>query len=65
MGVIDPLDAKTTTLQGRGKRVTLRDSSEKVLADFIIGNEIKGPERKEGAALRLRPGARIRSGPTA
>ena len=49
MGVIDPLDAKVTTLKGRGKRVTLRDASEKVLADFIIGNEIKGNERKEGS----------------
>jgi hypothetical protein len=50
MGVIDPLDTKVTTLSGRGKRVTLRDATEKVLADFIIGNEIKGTERKEGAA---------------
>jgi len=50
MGVIDPLDSKVATLQGRGKRVTLRDASEKVLADFIIGNEIKGSERKEGGA---------------
>src|SRR5208337_1204791 len=41
MGVIDPFDTKTTTLKGRGKRITLRDSSEKVLADFIIGNEVK------------------------
>src|SRR5262249_47718372 len=50
MGVIDPLDSKTTTLEGRGKRVTLRDASEKVLADFIIGNDIKGTERgKEGS----------------
>src|SRR3954453_22088930 len=40
MGVIDPLDAKVMTLQGRGKRITLRDPSEKVLADIIIGNEI-------------------------
>ncbi len=52
MGVIDPLDSKVTTLQGRGKRVTLRDASEKVLADFIIGNEIKGSERKEGGAAQ-------------
>src|SRR5262245_22905496 len=37
--VIDPLDAKATSLKGRGKRVTLRDASEKVLADFIIGKE--------------------------
>ncbi|MGP0062575.1 MAG: DUF4340 domain-containing protein, partial [Isosphaeraceae bacterium] len=51
MGVIDPLDAKTATLQGRGKRVTLRDSTEKVLADFIIGREIKGADRKEGTSL--------------
>ncbi len=49
MGVIDPLDSKTTTLQGRGKRVTLKDASEKVLADFIIGNEIKGTERGKEA----------------
>ncbi len=41
MGVIDPLDAKSASLKGRGKRITLRDSSEKVLADFIIGEEIK------------------------
>jgi hypothetical protein len=41
MGVIDPGDEKATTLKGRGKRVTLRDSSGKVLADFIIGNEIR------------------------
>ena len=52
MGVIDPLDAKVTTLQGRGKRITLRDASEKVLADIIIGNEIKGTERKDGGGMR-------------
>jgi hypothetical protein len=50
MGVIDPLDTKTTTLKGRGKRVTLRDGSENVLADFIIGNDIKGTERRDGSA---------------
>ena len=49
MGVIDPLDAKVSTLKGRGKRITLRDASEKVLADLIIGNEVKGTERKDGA----------------
>ncbi len=41
MGVIAPEDQKSTTLKGRGKRVTLRDVSGKVLADFIIGNEIR------------------------
>jgi hypothetical protein len=49
MGVIDPLDAKAG-LKGRGKRVTLRDKSEKVLADFIIGNTVKGNERKDSAS---------------
>ena len=42
MGVIDPLDAKAASLEGRGQRVTLRDTSGKTLADFIIGKEIKG-----------------------
>ena len=40
-----------TTLEGRGKRITLRDASEKVLADIIIGKEIKGAERKDGGAM--------------
>jgi hypothetical protein len=52
MGVIDPLDTKVMTLKGRGKRITLRDGSEKVLADLIIGDEIKGTERKDGQAQR-------------
>jgi hypothetical protein len=42
MGVIDPLDPKATSLEGRGKRVTLRDKSSSVLADFIIGKEVTG-----------------------
>lgn len=41
MGVGDPLDTKSTGLKGRGKRITLRDASEKILADFIIGKEIR------------------------
>ena len=41
MGVIDPLDPKATSLKGIGKRVTLKDASDKVLADFIIGKEVK------------------------
>jgi len=52
MGVIDPLDSKVSSLQGRGKLVRLRDASEKVLAEFIIGNEIKGSERKEGGGAQ-------------
>ncbi len=41
-GVVDPLDTKASSnLKGIGKRVTLKDASEKVLADFIIGNPVK------------------------
>jgi hypothetical protein len=52
MGVIDPLDTKISTLSGRGKRITLRDASENILADFIIGNEIRGSERKDGTGAQ-------------
>ncbi|MEO6808408.1 MAG: DUF4340 domain-containing protein [Isosphaeraceae bacterium] len=41
-GVIDPLDKKATSLKGRGKRVTLKDKSGEVLADFLIGKEVPG-----------------------
>jgi hypothetical protein len=40
-GVIDPLDQKATSLQGRGKRVTLRDEQGGVLADLILGQPAK------------------------
>jgi hypothetical protein len=42
LGVVDPLDTKTTTLKGRGKHVTLRDASGKTLADLIVGKEVPG-----------------------
>ncbi len=41
LGVVDPLEAKGTG-KGAGKRVTLRDKGDQVLADFIIGNEVSG-----------------------
>lgn len=41
LGVVDPLDRKTSTLKGRGKRVTLKDSGGQVLADFILGHEVR------------------------
>jgi len=40
--VIDPLDQKVGSLQGRGKRVTLRDAQKEVLADFILGKPVEG-----------------------
>jgi hypothetical protein len=40
-GVVDPLDTKSTSLTGRGKRVTLRDEKGNVLADFILGKPVE------------------------
>jgi hypothetical protein len=39
-GVIDPLDESAVGLAGRGKRVTLKDQSGAVLADFIVGKKV-------------------------
>lgn len=41
-GVIDPLDDRTASLTGRGKRVTLKDENDRVLADFVIGKPAEG-----------------------
>ena len=41
-GVIDPLDETVTTLKGRGKRVTVKDAADQVLADLIIGGKVEG-----------------------
>jgi hypothetical protein len=43
-GVVDPLDAKTASLQGRGKRVTLRDAGKATVADFILGRKVEGKD---------------------
>ncbi len=40
--VVDPLDESGTSLAGRGKRVTLRDGEDNVLADFIVGSKVEG-----------------------
>ncbi len=44
LGVLDPLDETSTTLQGRGKRVTIKGEGDAVLADLIIGKAIEGRE---------------------
>ena len=70
MGVVDPLDTKTSTLKGRGKRITLRDSAGQVLADFIIGEEVKdktgqryvrvpGQKRTYGVKVKAEPSIRF------
>ncbi|MCW8138472.1 MAG: DUF4340 domain-containing protein [Planctomycetota bacterium] len=42
-GVVDPT-AESGPLQGRGRRVTLRDGGGKVLADVILGKTVEGAE---------------------
>ncbi|MGH9324635.1 MAG: DUF4340 domain-containing protein [Vicinamibacteria bacterium] len=44
LGVIDPLDETSTTLKGRGKRVTIKGANDTVLADLVIGKEVEGRE---------------------
>ena len=51
LGVIDPLDEGATS--GKGQRVTLKDKSGAVLADFIIGGR---PEEREGMRFVRLPG---------
>jgi hypothetical protein len=41
-GVIDPLDSRAASLTGRGKRVTLKDANDAVLADFVVGKAVEG-----------------------
>ena len=40
-GVIDPNSDDATKLKGRGSRITLKDESGGVLADYIIGNPVE------------------------
>ncbi len=40
-GVIDPLDETNSSLKGRGKRITIKDQNDHVLADLIFGKELK------------------------
>ncbi len=40
-GVLDPLDSKSASLQGRGKRVTLRDAGGSTLAELVLGFPVK------------------------
>lgn len=41
-GVLDPKAEAATDLKGIGNRITLKDGDGKVLADYIIGKEVKG-----------------------
>jgi len=50
-GVIDPMDQTAPGLKGRGSRITLKDESGSVLADFIIGKTV--PEREGFRFVRV------------
>ena len=52
-GVVDPMDTGAQTLQGRGRRVTIKGENGKVLADLIIGKAFEG---REGFHLVRVPG---------
>ncbi|MCB1019569.1 MAG: DUF4340 domain-containing protein [Acidobacteria bacterium] len=54
-GVVDPLDENNASLEGRGKRVTLRDEKGDALADFVIGKPVEG---KQGFRYMRVPGQR-------
>jgi len=41
-GVIDPLDESNPSIQGRGKRITIKGENDVVLADIIVGKSFKG-----------------------
>lgn len=53
LGVLDPLDAKLAGVEGVGKRITLRDRSDRVLADYILGKDVPG---RPGRKFVRRPG---------
>ena len=44
LGVVDPLDGSVASLAGRGKRVTIKDGNDNLLADLIIGRSVPGRE---------------------
>lgn len=44
LGVVDPLDESVASLAGRGKRVTIKDGNDNLLADLIVGENVPGRE---------------------
>lgn len=46
LGVVDPLDESVASLAGRGKRVTIKDGNDNLLADLIVGGNVPGREGK-------------------
>jgi len=50
-GVVDPMADLSKPTEGRGRRVTLKDAADKVLADIVIGAEIEGQRGKRFVRL--------------
>jgi len=44
LGVVDPLDE--TQAKGRGKRITIRNKNDKILADIIVGKALDGKSER-------------------
>ncbi len=62
LGLLDPLDETSTSLTGRGERVTLRSETGAILADIIIGKAVPDktgfryvrlPDQKRSYAVQL------------
>lgn len=51
LGVVDPLDEGAVSLVGRGRRVTVKATSDRVLADLIIGRQ--APDREGFYFVRI------------
>ncbi len=51
LGVVDPLDEGAVSLIGRGRRVTVKASGDRVLADLIIGRQ--APDREGSYFVRV------------
>lgn len=52
LGVLDPLDENIGGVEGRGKRVTIKDENNNILADLIVGKAV--PD-KDGYYFVRRP----------
>lgn len=53
LGVLDPLDESSSSLVGRGRRITVKASGDRILADLIVGHQV---EDREGAYFVRLPG---------
>ena len=51
LGLVDPLDEGAVSLVGRGRRVTVKATSDRVLADLIIGRQV--PDREGSYFVRV------------